>query len=360
MSSKRNYGIDLLRLISMFFVVMLHLLGHGGVLKNASGTQYVPSWLLEVIAYCAVNCYAIISGYVCYREEETEYHYGNYLSFWIPVFVYSFGITLGMYIFFPNKVSIDMLIQSALPVSSAEYWYVNAYTGLFFVIPWINKLIRKITNQELNQLVLMLFVVFSLYSTFSSTRSDVFKLMGGYSFVWLSIMYIFGAWIKKNKINEKKSTFWWLSLTVICILITWLYKISDFKNNSMFVSYVSFTIVIIAVSLVVIFSRLKLNSASVFVIRIFSPAAFGVYLIHHQSLVFKHFIVGAFSWIASSKAWLLPLNVLACVSVIFIVCIVIELVRQAVFKLLKLDLLIKKAQNQCNLFITKCIHRVCG
>ena len=35
--AKRNYGIDLLRLVAMFLVVVLHVLGQGGVLANVRG-----------------------------------------------------------------------------------------------------------------------------------------------------------------------------------------------------------------------------------------------------------------------------------------------------------------------------------
>ena len=65
---ERNYGVDLLRIVSMAMIAMLHVLGHGGVL-NASVNNvmvYSLAWLLEVGAYCAVNCYALISGYVGY------------------------------------------------------------------------------------------------------------------------------------------------------------------------------------------------------------------------------------------------------------------------------------------------------
>ena len=30
----RNYGIDFLRMISMIMIVMLHTLGHGGILRS--------------------------------------------------------------------------------------------------------------------------------------------------------------------------------------------------------------------------------------------------------------------------------------------------------------------------------------
>lgn len=32
-NEKRNYGIDMLRLVAMFFVVIHHILGHGGGIK---------------------------------------------------------------------------------------------------------------------------------------------------------------------------------------------------------------------------------------------------------------------------------------------------------------------------------------
>lgn len=34
MQTKRNIGIDLLKIVSMLMIVTLHMLGHGGVLDN--------------------------------------------------------------------------------------------------------------------------------------------------------------------------------------------------------------------------------------------------------------------------------------------------------------------------------------
>lgn len=53
----RNYGIDFLRMISMIMIVMLHTLGHGGILRSVSflSVHYQIAWLLEVIAVAAQN-----------------------------------------------------------------------------------------------------------------------------------------------------------------------------------------------------------------------------------------------------------------------------------------------------------------
>ena len=80
---KRNYGIDLLRLVAMYMIVILHVLGNGGVLEATNGLKNSLAWFMEIGSYCAVNCYAIISGYVCYHEQEKEYHYEKFLHFWI-------------------------------------------------------------------------------------------------------------------------------------------------------------------------------------------------------------------------------------------------------------------------------------
>ena len=39
---ERNYGIDLLRVLSMVYIVMLHTLGNGGILSAAGGVGAIP------------------------------------------------------------------------------------------------------------------------------------------------------------------------------------------------------------------------------------------------------------------------------------------------------------------------------
>ena len=62
----RNWGVDLLRILSMFMVVVLHVLGQGGILVAQVPFDYgwVLCWTLESACFCAVNCFGIISGYV--------------------------------------------------------------------------------------------------------------------------------------------------------------------------------------------------------------------------------------------------------------------------------------------------------
>ena len=348
---KRNYGIDLLRLVSMFMVVVLHVLGQGGVLSNSRGGGDRMAWLLEIAAYCAVDCYALISGYVGYREQEKHYRYSRYLSVWIPAFVYSFGIAAAAWLLGANSVTWKELLYSAMLVTTGKYWYVSAYTGLFFLVPFLNKAVRSASEKELNQMVLILFVVFSAYANFGNKWNDVFRLGGGYSFVWLTLLYLMGAWMKKNRIAEKGNLRFWGLLLVCGILIPWGYKI---VRGGHFVSYVSLPILLVAVSLVAIFSELKIPSESAQrAIEFFAPAAFGVYLIHCQWLVWSHWMAGAFAWIAEEAVWKIPFEVLGCAFAIFAVCLLIERARLSLFRVLKLDDAIAFVQKKLDSWIDR-------
>ncbi|MBQ8740664.1 MAG: acyltransferase family protein [Clostridia bacterium] len=335
----RNYGIDALRLISMFMVTVLHTLGHGGALNTAVGLNYNIVWLIEIIAYCAVNCYAIISGFVSYSEIEKPYRYSKYISMWLQVVFYSFGISLiTFFISSGNLVGVKGLIKSLLPVVTKRYWYFSAYTALFFIIPWLNFFVRKLNKEEMTRFVLVLFVLFSCLSILV----DPFSFNSGYSFGWLAVMYLFGAWLKKCDIINKIKGCYALLVMLICILFTWILK--SFLSIGIFVSYLSPTIVIIALCFVVIFAKLDISKAAKTIIGFLSPAAFGVYIIHEHSVIKDNLINDRFLWIAELRWYLVPIAVIVSALCIFTICIVVEKIRLSLFKVLKIN---RIAENCC-------------
>ena len=85
--SQRNYGIDLLRLVLMYMVCLLHTLGQGGLLQAAApgSAGFALLWLLEVLAYCAVDGFAMISGFTA---SDRPQKYVKIVDMWFQVFFY--------------------------------------------------------------------------------------------------------------------------------------------------------------------------------------------------------------------------------------------------------------------------------
>lgn len=188
----RNHGIDLLRCLSMFFVVLLHVLkwGEGGNLDNSFlGTpNYAVSWYLELSAYCAVNCFALITGYV---GVNVPYRISRFINLWFQVFFYTAGITFLFKWLVPGSVSFKGMIQAFFPVLRLAYWYFTAYAVLFCFIPFLNPAIRSLSRESARWLCLLVLIVFSLFSTISGYGNWLSQ--GGYSAIWLVCLYVVGG-----------------------------------------------------------------------------------------------------------------------------------------------------------------------
>ena len=111
----RNYGIDLLRIVSMYMVVILHILGNGGVLTNLEllSLNYYSAWFLEISCYCAVNCYALITGYVM---VDSKFSYKKILNLWLDVLFLRLFFTIVMNFIFPTLVGKMDFIKSCFNV----------------------------------------------------------------------------------------------------------------------------------------------------------------------------------------------------------------------------------------------------
>jgi surface polysaccharide O-acyltransferase-like enzyme len=67
----RNFGLELLRIISMLMIVTLHYLGHGNVLETVDifSFNYYIAWFIQSLSYVSVNIFVLISGYFLVDKE---------------------------------------------------------------------------------------------------------------------------------------------------------------------------------------------------------------------------------------------------------------------------------------------------
>ncbi|MBO5526315.1 MAG: acyltransferase [Clostridia bacterium] len=340
LEKERNYGVDALRLLAMFFIVTLHLLTQGCIINQASGAPRALALCMEAVVFCAVDCYAIISGFVGYSDEEKPYRYHKFLSFWLQVFCYSFFMTLVGFLIKSPDFTLKVLILSVFPVSNGTYWYVTQYAALFFMIPWLNKLIRACDKKQTEIFVVVLLILFSFFTLFL----DPFKTYYGFSFLWLAVLYVVGAWMKKYDIPSKIKPLFAIVGIILCCILLWSLRcfLPSWKGTPLIVCYASPVVTFIAVSYLALFAKLKVNRFFKKTIAFFAPCSFGVYLVHEHPLFLAFLLSGKFAWIATQPVWLVIPEILACSFVIFLVCLLIDRVRHFFFRLLRVDRLIDR------------------
>lgn len=351
--SERNHGIELLRIFAMLLAAVLHVLKKGGVITASEGNlaAYSTVWLLEAAAYCAVNCYALISGYVGYSDRPKPLRLARCIELWLQVVFYSVIITTVYCIAGVGSVGVSDFADAFLPVTSKQYWYFTAYIGMFFFIPLLNALVRRLNRRALVSLCIMLIAVFSLYDTFASFwKKDPLALVGGHSPLWLGVLYIFGAAMKKLRVPESMSSKKALLIYASAAVFTALFKITGdrllrFVPGSLFVRDTSPTVLLCAAALLVAFARFKPCRKLTEFAVLFAPAAFGVYLLHVSPLVFEHVIGNRFAFIGRLPFPLLPFAVLASAGVILAVGLAADKVRILLFKALGVPKMCRKAEK---------------
>ena len=340
----RNHGIDLLRCLSMFFVVLLHVLkwGEGGNLDNSFlGTpNYAVSWYLELSAYCAVNCYGLISGYV---GVQRRFRYSGALALWLRVAFYTLGITAVFACLMPGSVNGDRVLRAFFPVLFRQYWYVTAYFGMCLFIPFFNLLLNRLSKGQLRLLVLSIVLVFSVLPTLR--QKDVFLTDNGYSVLWLSCLYLLGGILRLCGRQTSRRPASRGAIYAGCVLATWLVRLAGDRlwmartghlcDKVLLTAYTSPTVLLAAVALVLCFTALNIGPRFGRFIESVSPLAFSVYLIHAHPLIWEHWLAGRFAFLADKPPILLASGVLGGAFAIYLVCSLADVLRAGLFRLFR-------------------------
>lgn len=342
-TKERNEGIDLLRIVAMFLVMILHTLGQGGLLGvNGDVVNGRIIWAMEIVAYGSINIFALISGYVGYSEKRKPFRVSRYVMLWLMVFTYSVVLTLiGYGILDEGAVSGKDIAASFFPVTGGSYWYFLAYTGLFVLMPVLDAAIRSFSEETLRRIFVVLLIVFSAYDFWS----DKFIPSNGYSMVWLVIMYIVGAIIKKCEIGYYMKNRTLILIIVLCNFFAWIWKMvtPTFQifnigiSGDTFVDLTSPAMVISSIAFVVLFSKLRIKKEGDMhrFIKFSAPAVFAAYIICSHMLVWWHVLPGKFAFLAGRSGIELVGVVLAFSVLCLGLSVLIERGRMALFELMR-------------------------
>lgn len=351
---ERNMGVELFRVVSMMMVVMLHVLGHGGVYSHAGflSDNYKVAWFLETLAYCSVNCYALISGFA---NVKSGFKFRRIVYLWLEVVTLNVGLTVVMHLFVPTaEVTLDYWLRAFFPLVRRAFWYFCAYFFMFPLIPILNKGLLSLKKYQHIIICIMLMAptVFRVIM-----KTDNYVLGSGYSALWLICLYVIGAYYRIY--GAPKCAKWYVTLPAffIATTIAWANKIhienmyaeklitkdSDiYTNRGILISYISPCMVIMAVCLLLFFMQIKIkHKIPKIIISNLGKATFGVFILH----------VGAAFWywkdfwkqfnvFAKQPTWQMIFNVFLAVIAIYLIASLISLARIYLFKLLRIHKLV--------------------
>ena len=339
--SQRNMGIEFLRMVLIFMIMILHTLGKGGVLDNLVplSATYDTAWFLEILSYPSGVVFGLIAGYVGY---DHDHRISDAVYIWLTVLFYTIVGSVVFFIIMPETITREAITNMLFPVMSESYWYVSAYIGVFFFMNGINYAVKNMPKFEVGVMFVAALALFSILPIFSYT--DVFALRLGCSILSIGSFYFFGACMKRFGLLEKYSSKVLLLIFIVCILLTWGFKIAgesiigyDESNPEKFnrlLAYYSPPILIAGMCLLVMFSRMNIKGFMVKIIKAAAPLAFGVYLLNAQPMVFRYLMADRFKTYATYG----PAKMAACVILaalcLYLIGTAVDAIRNLIFGLL--------------------------
>jgi len=341
MAKERLYGLDALRLLSMLGIVGLHLL-HGGGLLGAAAAR--PDSLLTarvqlLICSCSVNLFAMLTGWLC--AEKRSFSTRRLLDLLLCTLFYCLLITAALALWQPTALAGQRKLEaSLLPLFYGHYWYLSAYIMVFLLMPYLNRLLQRLSLRQLRTLTATLFVLLSVVGTVS--YADPFRTGGGYGPIWLLFCYIVGVALQRGSASSsgRGRPLLWMCAAAGCIALSaalWYLLPETSVYLPKLTQYNSPLLVVCAACLLPLFSRLRLPRLLQKPAVSLSGAAFAVYIIHAHPILFSALLGGSLAATAGSRPHTVAAILALGCAAVYLCCWLCELLRQPLMRLLRLD-----------------------
>lgn len=340
-STQRNSGIDLLRVLAAYYIVVLHIMGAGGF-SDSIGTGSFRYYLFRGIltwTYCAVNTFGIISGYVGYTDQDRPANFRAYGRLWLEVVFYDISFLLLTRFLQPGSVDRFSFLFAFFPVTQKSNWYFTAYSCLFLFIPLLNSAVRHSSEKTLMQFLLgVMLLLAPIESLFAP-----FHFRQGYSPVWLILLYLIGAMIKKTQLSSKISPRIAVFGLAGSVLFTYLVCVTPFQadcfgirlSSQLMEQYVFPGHLLTAICYVLLFSHFRFSGTMEKLIRFAAPGSFAIYLIHTQDIIWNRFIRGQFTELMQKSAPEIVLRILGTALALSVSCLILDSFRRRLFGLFR-------------------------
>jgi surface polysaccharide O-acyltransferase-like enzyme len=289
---KRNMSLDLLKILSCFAVVVLHVSG----IITTTNNENTISHIIYYTAGFAVPIFFMVNGYLLLNKEKITYKYilkkvVNILSviFLWNIVIFLDNLILKGEIVNPFKMLLRNLIQRDY---FWQFWFFGALILIYCVLPIIHKYFTEfktailITSTFIT--ISLLIDLISLIRSFSGNSIIQINVMETFRlWTWFSY-YLIGGLLGKKQTRDyilkhiSPLVNWIILITMIIIINIYQYNVGHYLYNTPSGEYFYENIFtfIWTVSLFVLVYRQNFSKYKNKTIEVISNNAMGIYIIH--------------------------------------------------------------------------------
>ncbi len=330
----RNSNLELFRIITMMLIVAHHYVVNSG-LRAYGGPIYTDSmsWrsmfllIFGAFGKAGINCFVLISGYFMCKSEITARKFCKLL---FEVLFYNIVIWLVFILTGYETFSTSGLIKALLPIKTLSNGFTSCYLVFFLFIPFLNILIRNMSEKQHIMLLLLCSFMYIIIGTIPSLGVTMNYVS------WFVVIYFIGSYIRLYDKEVFSNTRFWGWCTVMVFLVsiasvicmTYIGVRLERKGTEYWFLADSnkFLAVVLALSAFMFFKNVKIKNSKF--INTVAASSFGVLMIHANCDAMRKWLwqdvldnVGMYD-----SDWLL-FHAVGSVLAIYIICTVIDYFR---------------------------------
>lgn len=290
---KRDYKLDLIRVISMTLVIIIHVSNiYNRNIDNISFSSYTFAALYNTVARIAVPLFFMISGALLIpREDSNEKYVNRVKSIVLTLFSWSvIYLIWNVLVLDTSYKSLTLLIQTFFIPIKAHLWFLYAIIGIYLILPFVRKVFKN-TSYEEEKLYIYLWMFFvgvvylitlisSLFGVPISIQYPIPMIQEAYYLGY----FVFGYVIYKNidKINIENKYLILLFVTNLLFVFVPTIIISYIKGSyfqSLF-AYRSIFYMLASGSFMVFILKNNIKDTTIKIISKIAPYSFGIYFVH--------------------------------------------------------------------------------
>jgi surface polysaccharide O-acyltransferase-like enzyme len=347
---ERQSNLELLRIIAMLMVVLYHANYHSlgyPVRDDILAAPWTIFWraLAEQVCVAGVNIFILISGWFGINPSVKKFCSLLFQVLFYGIVAIAIGLLAGW----------EIPIRSCLKVFyfGGRYWFVIAYFVLFILSPVLNSFVDNSPPRRILAVIACFFAAEFIYDWLAS-MGTWYRGFSAISFVGLYLLARFLRLYSK-KLKYAGVSFHlivYFLMTLIPTVISYL-GIRNGWNQLNPRAYTSPFIIAAAVSLLLCFSQLEFSSKFV---NWIAGAAFSVYLLHVNPVIFPHFKEAARSLAQNLNPLNYSLAASGFAAALFLLCAVLDKVRLGCWKAtcsLFLDKAVEKFEAACDRLMSR-------
>lgn len=329
---QRDSNIELYRIIVMLLIVMHHYVVNSGLhdVMSQQPTSLKSLYLYTIGAWgkTGINCFVMITGYYMCKSHITM---RKFLKLFLQVLFYSVIITAIFIAAGYEPYSITHMIREVNPVGSISTGFTSCYLMFFLLIPFMNVLIRNMSQRQHLRLVTVLLFIYTILGSIPKIQ----VIMNYVS--WFCVLYFIASYIRLYDFPYKNNVkFWgWSTLCLVLLAIASVVSISFLaellgKGTDKVYFFMSDSNkpfpVLIGITSFLFFKEAKVPQSKF--VNTVAASTFGVLLIHANSDTMRHWLWRTICNNAGMyDSNLIYFHAIAIPIIVFAVCIVIDHIR---------------------------------